>query len=804
MGQNQSVEEPYHRRHYNVTDKKIQRQNSLSLSSPNLLGDRRGNLQRANTLHTGALVGRPSMSGPSSATFPTSPTKLILSEKDNGSNINPSESNGAGHQNSFLRLLPIETELKYFDSSDDDTDDTDSADEYGDDYEQDNVEDMHYLSGQQRMDMSRSPSLMDRALHVNSRLSRTDSYEHHPRESLDLQNAQEEEQEDLSYLSPVSGSIRALKRQSNTKKHSFEHGTIDHNHPSYFEEPMSTDMDDDRYQYSPKQRTSDNNAINSANTSPVAIKSAFLDAIREEVNEESVLKKKKKNRKSDLARASLETNRSRTGIDMIPGQQRNGLSGVSQATQPSHTATYYGLDSLASGKEESSMEESVAQLAISEPRTATQGGARQGTQPSLLSKQVGELDSRINEMEMLVTYKLVNIESKVKDLNEGQDTSRTDNASTTNSTTSEDVLSSFAEGNTPDGNPSFTLVDRTTISELRSELQTVGVRYHELNDGMLTDLMSQMRDAKRLLYQSVDSTDDQLSQRVNQIETEMHTKLLSDIESRIQERVRAMEQISSRLEKCFDTMDGRLGALETVLAGGRRPRPESMYQILQQQYLQQQLKLQQEEQEKQEKQEKQGTKAMARVNKYSATSALFAGARGDQMMEVSPSLPSSLSSSVTHGSVSSSSSSAGLPPPPMPMRIRTNIARPAAIDTIHSAGPVLHRSMGPRTVERANTYHNIHGGGVASRYGQSVPNTPTNGIMAKRSMNLGGTLKSSAPPHVISSGPKPAKKVPRPESYKELLHFWKAGGSMPNLLKGQPVATTTTATTTTTTPTASS
>lgn len=172
-------------------------------------------------------------------------------------------------------------------------------------------------------------------------------------------------------------------------------------------------MDDDRYQYSPKQRTSNNDNINSANTSPVTIKSAFLDAIREEVNEESDLKKKKKNKKSDLARASLETNRSRTGIDMIPGQQRNGLSSVSHATQTSHTATYYGLDSSnTSGKEESSVEESVAQLAISGPRTATQG-ARQGAQPSLLSIQVGELDSRINEMEMLVTYKLVDIESKV-------------------------------------------------------------------------------------------------------------------------------------------------------------------------------------------------------------------------------------------------------------------------------------------------------------------------------------------------------------------------------------------------------
>ncbi|KAG0039879.1 hypothetical protein BGZ82_006284, partial [Podila clonocystis] len=311
MGQNQSVEEPYHRRHYNVTDKRIQRQNSLSLSSPNLLGDRRGSLQRANTIHTGALMGRPSMSGPSPAT-PTSPTKLILADARDISSKSQNET-GAGHQNSFLRLLPIETEPKYFDSSDEDDTDTGSEDEYGEDYAQDNVEDMHYLSGQ-RMDLSGPP--MDP--HVNSR-SRTDSYEH-PRESLDLQNAQEEEHEDLSYLSPVSGSIRALKRQSNTKKHLFENGTIDHNHPSYFEGPVSKDMDDDlHYRHSP-QHTSNNN---SANTSPVSIKSAFLDAIREEVDEEDLKKKKKI---ADLARASSETNRSRTGVDMIPGQQRNGLS----------------------------------------------------------------------------------------------------------------------------------------------------------------------------------------------------------------------------------------------------------------------------------------------------------------------------------------------------------------------------------------------------------------------------------------------------------------------------------------------
>ncbi|KAG0080773.1 hypothetical protein BGZ92_000486 [Podila epicladia] len=746
MGQNQSVEEPYHRRHYNVTDKKIQRQNSLSLSSPNLLGDRRGALRRTNTVHT-SVMGRPSMSGPSSAT-PASPTKLMSETRDGSSN--DQNETGAGHQNSFLRLLPIETEPKYFDTSDED-DDTDTEDEYGDNYEQDNVEDMHYLSGQQRMDLSGSPI----SLHVNSR-SRTDSYEH-ARVSLDLQNAQEEEQEDLSYLSPVSG-------------------------------PMSNDLDEElHYHHSPQQRTSSN--TKSTNTSPVPIKSAFLDAIREEANDEDLKKKTKNN--SDLVRASSETNRSRTGVDMIPGQQRNGFSSVSHTTS-SHTATYqYNLDSHTSTSSEgvhpmetnvAGQESTVAQLAISGSRTATPGietGARHAAQPtSLLSKQVGELDSRINEMEMLVTHKLVDIESKVQDFREGNDATMTDNAAST------EALPSFAEGNTPDANSSSTLVDRTIISELRGELQTLGVRYHELNDGMLTDLMSQMRDAKRALYHSADADNFSQSDR-HRIEAEIHAKLLSDIESRIQERVRAMEHISSRLEKCFDTMDGRLGALETVLAGGRRPRPESMYQILQQQYLQQQQKLQQEEQEKLEREHRQGG-VKGRVNQYSATSALFAGARGDNMMAASPSLPSSTASSATRGSASTSSSSIALPPP-MPMRIRTNVGRPAVIDTIHSAGPMLRSAVGPRTLERANTFHNIHGGGVANKYGQSMPNTPTNGIMAKRSLlaNLGGTVKSNPP-----------KKVPRPESYKELLHFWKAGGSMPDLLKGQPVPTTTTTATT--------
>lgn len=150
------------------------------------------------------------------------------------------------------------------------------------------------------------------------------------------------------------------------------------------------------------------------------------------------------------------------------------------------------------------------------------------------------------------------------------------------------IVSLRRAGSARDAGNSNELVDTSSsIIELRHELQALGMRYQELNDGLLTDLMGQMRDAKLVLFQSVDEVDGRISKRVDRIEAEMHSKLLSEIEGRVQERVRAMEQTSSRLEKCFDKMEGRLGALETVLAS-RRPRPESMYQLLQQQLQQQQ------------------------------------------------------------------------------------------------------------------------------------------------------------------------------------------------------------------------
>ncbi|KAF9147406.1 hypothetical protein BG015_010967 [Linnemannia schmuckeri] len=264
---------------------------------------------------------------------------------------------------------------------------------------------------------------------------------------------------------------------------------------------------------------------------------------------------------------------------------------------------------------------------------------------SHVTEKVGDLDLRVNQMEVLVSYKLVDIESKVQDLHGAHNSIaqkvhqvakshksnmqgvRAGDGVGENTITAEEARISAAmqpyrdiepqgpsqgasaylepiegsgDSNVGDGivslrragsardTASNELLDTSSsIVELRHELQALGMRYQELNDGLLTDLMGQMRDAKLMLFQSVDEVDGRISKRVDRIEAEMHSKLLSEIEGRVQERVRAMEQTSARLEKCFDKMEGRLGALETVLAS-RRPRPESMYQLLQQQLQQQQ------------------------------------------------------------------------------------------------------------------------------------------------------------------------------------------------------------------------
>ncbi|KAF9986461.1 hypothetical protein BGZ65_007515, partial [Modicella reniformis] len=243
---------------------------------------------------------------------------------------------------------------------------------------------------------------------------------------------------------------------------------------------------------------------------------------------------------------------------------------------------------------------------------------------SHVTEKVGDLDLRVNQMEVLVSYKLVDIESKVRDLHGAHNTiaqkvhqvAKThksnmqgvragDGVGQDTITAEEERISKAmepyrdidSEGRGADafvepidndaapegvvsirarraGETAGELVDASSaIVELRQELNTLGMRYQELNDGLLTDLMGQMRDAKLMLLQTVDEVDGRVSKRIDRIEAEMHSKLLSEIEGRVQERVRAMEQTSGRLEKCFDKMEGRLAALETVLAS-RRPRPE--------------------------------------------------------------------------------------------------------------------------------------------------------------------------------------------------------------------------------------
>ncbi|KAF9936723.1 hypothetical protein BGZ65_002085, partial [Modicella reniformis] len=215
------------------------------------------------------------------------------------------------------------------------------------------------------------------------------------------------------------------------------------------------------------------------------------------------------------------------------------------------------------------------------------GGGLPGT-----SQKVEDLDTRVNQMEYLVSYKLNDIESKVQELHEGHGTiAQTMQMVGISKSTDEP---SIAEGgilnevqryhrpldgtNSPlediDGYTS-TFIDKASIIELRQELQSFGMRYHELNNGLMTDLMTQLREAKLMSYESVDEVDQRLDRRVDRIETEIHARKLNEIESRILERVRAMEQTSVRLERCFDKMEGRLGALETVLAS-----PSKRYQRL--------------------------------------------------------------------------------------------------------------------------------------------------------------------------------------------------------------------------------
>lgn len=202
MGQNQSVEEPYHKRHYNETNRQIQRQNSLSLSTTNLLLNR--DLKRNGIVHNNSSVnltlgGIANAAASIPAGGPRS-SSTIVSTPISAPILSPLEEEGP---KPFIRLLPIHTEPVYFDESDSDHD---YEYEEGDAMEEEENEvPSHNEDHENARRLSSSPSFFDGAMNVNSRLSRSDSYEYHTRDRLDFERAQNEEQEDLSYLSPASG-----------------------------------------------------------------------------------------------------------------------------------------------------------------------------------------------------------------------------------------------------------------------------------------------------------------------------------------------------------------------------------------------------------------------------------------------------------------------------------------------------------------------------------------------------------------------------------------------------------------------
>ncbi|KAG0218455.1 hypothetical protein BGX31_011613 [Mortierella sp. GBA43] len=353
-------------------------------------------------------------------------------------------------------------------------------------------------------------------------------------------------------------------------------------------------------------------------------------------------------------------------------------------------------------------------LGMQQPNRARGAIATKNEILSNTSQQVDDLDTRVNAMEYLVSFKLHDIESKVQELHNGH-------SAMTHTMHQAGVPpnakpSSVSEGDLPNemqryqnplpasnNNDDLAVIDKASIIELRQELKAFGTQYNRMNDGLLSELVVQLREAKLMLYENVDQVDQQLGQRTDRIEAEMHAKRLSDIENRIQERVRAMEQTSVRLERCFDKMEGRLGALETVLSS-KQPRSEAMYQ--------------------------------------------------QQNSDLSDRVPSPESPRPTRNNESSLKGPATRANVPHPLRIRTSqnsLAGP------HSAEPTTWAR------QRAMTIDNLASPVV-------------------RPGSAGDVRRPSVPTITKPTQPQP-KVIRRPSSYKELLHFWKAGESTPDLLK---------------------
>ncbi|KAF9956907.1 hypothetical protein BGZ70_009710 [Mortierella alpina] len=758
MGQNQShEEEPYHKRHYNETNKQIQRQNSLSLSSTNLLLHRDPSLRRANTFRNSSAS---SLNLGARGSDPVAPTATFNIGSDAGQDA-PAP---------FIRLLPIEKEPIYFDETEDDDDEDDESFDEADDEEDDYDSSEEYtaieLQGQQ---LAPSPYLVERALETDPRQRHSGHYEQHTRDLKDLQVSKDEEEEDMSHLSPVSGCAR-LRSKPNQ---SFTAHTLDHDHPRYFESSGEPDTEDQdvapavqRYQLYDRpvptlqQKTVVEQLAISENSDSTGVKAPFLDAIREE---DEALGHSRRG-----SSALEEAEQSRTGrYDTAPQQQANNSSAIQvdhthQSAEELFHLTKADLNKRIQQAVQEVEQKYTDRVQKLEAHTASLKAisnipahdSLQETSPSVktcstlanVSQHVGDLDARVDQMSSLIHYKLTDIETKVQELYIGQ--------SNLTQTVDQVEQEPCYGGDSP-------LIDTAAIMELRRELQAFGTRYHELNDGLLTDLMSQMRDAKSQLFDRVDAVDENLGKRIDRIDPELHTQFLSEIESRIQERVKAMEQMSLRLEQCFDKMDGRLGALETVLSS-RRMRPESVYRLLH-------------------------PHPAHPAPEQAENDVAF-------MMMATPSMPSTPSSKTSSGSTASSVSS-----------YRDKSARPARIITAsstrtadaivaspldhpekrrqgnanwppmpHSAGPVPAKSSWNR--ERAMTLGNTS---LQRPNGQSHPSRP-HPLPPQRSLTSATTPRTGPRPIHIPSTPD--RTMRRPSSYKELLHFWKAGGSTPDLL----------------------
>ncbi|KAG0000219.1 hypothetical protein BGZ80_009504 [Entomortierella chlamydospora] len=815
MGQNQSHEEPYHKRHYTLTNQQIQRQNSFSQSTPNLLLNREYVLKRGATFQnnhsTTSLTQKPGITRSSSALG------------FGGTNMDETASgdSGAGNPTPFMRLLPIKNEERYFDESDEseESEESEEEGESNDDYEGE--------TQRRSRGITASPSFPEEgALNVNSRLS----YGHYSRDRADFQRTREEEEEDLSYLSPVSGSLRPKQSLGKSPKHSFAPQPFNHDHPRYFSEDDNTDEGHEepvlkRYQlYDPPMPTQFATAVEDVHVQDFSRNPLLLDAIREE--DEEVAGHSKRPSQVDIDQQDRETstlqglqplqeaNRNTANVDTRPSVGEIGLYDnvkidldrrIHEAVQQVEQKFQDRVQKL----EEQTASLSIASAGASAgaPAQASMRGHDQEQDSidvssyhshgstalrkemlSNASQKVDDLDSRVNQMEYLVSFKLNDIENKVQEIQDGhntivqtmdaasisqepkeQPTAISNEIQTYRRSAYNDIDNDLAVmGHLNSSGP----VDKASIMELRQELQAFGMRFHELNDGLLTDLMTQLREAKLMLFDSVDEVDKRLGTRVDRIEAEQHAKLLSDIENRIHERVRAMEQTSIRLERCFDKMEGRLGALETVLVS--KPRPESMYQVAQQQQQQQDSQLEKELQR------------ATFLDPNAAPESPMPDGRNESSAYRLEATPATTSNTVSKNFDSTNQSTTShRSHGPRPAKILTTNApdrqgaflqQPGNLQTgPRSAEPI---PIGARRFGRAMTIGSLEPQGS---FGASLPGQQRN-LGPQRSLASLGALAPKSAGYVAPDA-KDQKAIRRPSSYKELLHFWKAGESTPDLLK---------------------